>query len=208
MHASEMQHQTRAESGFHETEADLPDTKTDASSRTTDLLSHLGTLNPLPIDITGNDTVWLLDNTAFRSPQTGNWQAEFVAAVFAKESSCRVVDAVANVADKVGLEKDDASIATIEKRMMPFVQDILPGRLVKAIHAEVENLELGPGGRNAISSDLKNLPDSLSGKIVPTVADVPEDTNGLLEMKTFFAEPEGWGLISGRHHEHNLRCTC
>jgi hypothetical protein len=80
---------------------------------------------------------------------------------------------------------------------MLFMQSILPARKVNVEFDQKEKLVLGPGGRNAISSDIKSLPQARDGDIVTSNARVPEGTNGVLSMKTFYAEPEGWAVISG-----------
>lgn len=200
---SDFERKTRHERKFHDTESSLPNIRADPASDkrptlTNDLLSHLGEWNPFPQEITANDTVWLLDNTAYRSPKTNEWQAEFVAAVFDQDSGVEISTVVADVAAKLGIGKGDAAEATIQERLMPFVQSILPGRVVNAEFAQKETLKLGPGGRNAISSDIKSIPGFDSGSVVSTVARVPQGANGILEGKTFFAELEGWGLISGK----------
>lgn len=104
---SGMEQRTRSKQGFETTESRLPDLRAspaadDRPSLQQNLLSHLGAYNPLGEEITDNDTVWLLDNTAFRDPKTGNWQAEFVAAVFDKDTGLEVSSVVADVAEKVG----------------------------------------------------------------------------------------------------------
>ncbi|KAI0834015.1 hypothetical protein F5Y06DRAFT_290092 [Hypoxylon sp. FL0890] len=198
----DMQHRTRKERRFDETEQDLASFSpfTPALSSTDKafhLLSYLGNKNPFPRSITDEDTVWLLDNTAYRNEKTGKWEAEFVSAAFSQRSSCAVIDAVGAVAEKIDLDEKDPNYPTIEGRIRPFLQDIKPGAQVKARQGGSTPLKLGPGGRNGISSDTKGLPDSDGGTLlVPTFAEVPKGADGLLEMKTFYAEPEGWGVIS------------
>lgn len=83
---------------------------------------------------------------------------------------------------------------------MPFMQSILPGRIVHVDFGGVKPLKLGPGGRNAISSDILKVPSEYkNGDVVTSFAKVPTQTNGVLQMETAFAEPEGWGVISGKH---------
>lgn len=204
----EMQARTRLERGFTKTESDLsnysgsdsptsPALKT--NSKINDILSYLGSRNPLPRSISTKDTLWLFDNTAVRNSRTGKWEAEFVSAVFAQHPSCTVIDAVATVAKEIGLDDNNTDYPAIEERILPFLQDIRPGTQVKALHAGSYKLTLGPGGRNGISTDVKRLPDNESGTLlVPSFAEVPRGANGLLEMRTFYAEPEGWGVISGK----------
>ncbi|KAL3425225.1 hypothetical protein PVAG01_04506 [Phlyctema vagabunda] len=199
---SEMETRTRKERGFHDTELTLPDTRVrtkasdDRPSEASNLLSYLGPWNPLPKQITANDTVWLLDNTAHRNPQTNQWQAEFVAAVFDQNTGKEVSTVVADIAEKVGLGHGDAAEATIQHRLMPFMQNILPGRVVNVEFGKNAPLKLGPGGRHGISSDMEKLPDYKPGEIITSVARVPQGANGILQMQTVFAEPEGWGVIS------------
>ena len=200
---SGMEHRTRSKQGFEVAESRLPNIRRspaadDRPSFSQDIHSHLGIYNPLGQQITVNDSVWLLDNTAFRNPKTGEWQAEFVAAVFDKDTGLEVSAVVADVAEKVGIGKGDAQEQRITERLMPFMQSILPARIVNVDFGGVTSLKLGPGGRNAISSDIKSIPcESKDGDVVTSSADVPEQTNGVLQMKTVFAEPEGWGVISG-----------
>lgn len=206
-----MQMRTRRERRFSETEASLPSNsqhssfKLDGStppkvvvkSKVTNLLSYLGVYNPRPLPITEKNVVWLMDNVAYRGAQ-GNWEAEFVAAVFEQESPGGVIDTVQEIANRIGLAKDDKAIDTIQARIAPFTQDILPGRQVLVDSGRDDNLKLGPGGRNGISSDVLALPSSANGAVVTSGALVPNGVTGVLEMKTLFAEPEGWGIISGK----------
>ncbi|KAK6070076.1 actin filament organization protein App1 [Seiridium cupressi] len=201
-----MQVRTRTERGFIKTESDLSSysgsdsptsPKLATNSKLNDILSYLGSRNPLPRAVSAKDTVWLLDNTAYRNSKTGKWEAEFVSAVFAQHPSCTVIDAVATVAKEVGLEENHPDSLTIEERILPFLQDIRPGTQVRALFAGSRKLNLGPGGRNGISNDIKRLPENQDGTIlVPTFAEVPNEADGLKEMRTFYAEPEGWGVIS------------
>ncbi|ETS80948.1 hypothetical protein PFICI_08477 [Pestalotiopsis fici W106-1] len=201
-----MQARTRTERGFVKTESDLSNysgsdssslPKLPTNSKLNDILSYFGSRNPLPRSVSKKDTVWLFDNTAYRNSKTGRWEAEFVSAVFAQHPSCVVIDAVTTVAKEIGLEDSNPEHATIEERILPFLQDIRPGTQVKALHAGNLSLSLGPGGRNGISNDIKKLKNSHDGSLlVPSFAKVPVGANGLLEMRTFFAEPDGWGVIS------------
>lgn len=198
--ALDMQHRTRKERRFDETERDLPNVSSSSASTSTDkafnILSYLGKKNPFPRSITDKDTLWLLDNTAYRNEKTGKWEAEFITAAFSQDSSCTVIDAVSAVARKIDLDENDPNYPTIEERIRPFLQDIKPGAQVNALHGDNTHLKLGPGGRNGISSDIKSLPGSDGVHHVSTTAKVPKGTDGILHMKTFFAEPQGWAVIS------------
>ncbi|KAI1418765.1 hypothetical protein F5Y12DRAFT_473228 [Xylaria sp. FL1777] len=197
----EMQQRTRKERRFDETERDLPGfsaANLTLASTFWAALAYLGNKNPLPRSITANDTVWLLDNTAYRNEATGCWEAEYVAAMFSQRSSCALVDAVGAIADKIQLEERDTAYQTLEARIGPFVQDIKPGTVAKVLYEGKSpiSMKLGPSGYNGISSEIKRLPGGTDGEIVPTFARVPDGANGLLEMRTFYAHAEGWGVIS------------
>ncbi|RDL35795.1 uncharacterized protein BP5553_06407 [Venustampulla echinocandica] len=203
--ASSLQERARVERSFINTESTLPDLKKDPRtdenhSFSNDLLSYLGPWNPFPKPVTATDTVWLLDNTAYRlvnkNGQVGAWQAEFIAAVFDQNSGGHLSVVVADIAEKLRIGKGDKAEATIAKRLMPFVQDILPSKVIDTEFGGKDVLRLGPGGRSGISSDLKTLPPHNGGEVIDSVAKVPKGVNGILEMKTFYAEPEGWAVIS------------
>ncbi|KAH8647314.1 hypothetical protein BX600DRAFT_484565 [Xylariales sp. PMI_506] len=206
-----MQHRTRKECRFVEAEANLPDysdavsptsSQLSTTNKISDLLSYLGSKNPLPRPVSSKDTVWLLDNTAYRNARTGRWEAEFVAATFSQDTSYRVVDAAGSVAKQIGLEETDPDYPTIGERVLPFLQDIRPGTKVKVLQNGDARISLGPTGRNGVSSNVKTVPhaphtgDGSAQHLVPTFAAVPKGANGLLEMRTFYAEPEGWAVIS------------
>lgn len=215
----DMQRRTRKECGFHQAEADLPSyaknvkvrsptlSADGAKEKLMDVTSYFGSNSPIYRNVAANDTVWLLDNTAYKNAETGKWEAEFVSAVFAQQPSCTVLEAVTAVANKIGLSDNDPNYPTIEERVLPFIQDIRPGTKVKALQGGAERLELGPGGRNGISSDIKPARERQGqSQIAKTTAEVPYGANGVLEMKTFFAEPEGWSVISGEPAQHELSC--
>ncbi|KAK0616120.1 hypothetical protein B0T17DRAFT_609965 [Bombardia bombarda] len=178
--STSLERQTRSSGNFHDTERKLSDFsshKSPEQSRLANLLSYLGSNNPLPVPISRHDAVWLFDNVAFRGAD-GSWQAEFVTAVFGGKPSAKLVDVVGDVASALGL-------------------DVLPGRQVKLRFGEATQLKLGPGGRDGISSDIKKLTNAAAdGAVVTSTADVPAETGGVLRMKTQFAEPEGWAIIS------------
>lgn len=215
---ADMQQKTRKARKFAEAEAGLPKLtphsplrmlspeyarkvmSVPVSDTVSNILSYMGTKNPLPQAVRKDEEVWLLDNTAFASPaQPGRWEAEFIACVFTQHASCKVADAVLQVANTIGLADDEKAKQIIESRIMPFLMDIQPGKQVLALHGGELQLTLGPGGRNGISSDIRYLPAAPGGMLVPSTAEVPHGTTGMLQMKTFFAEAEGWGVISGTY---------
>ncbi|KXJ86781.1 hypothetical protein Micbo1qcDRAFT_125763 [Microdochium bolleyi] len=202
-----MQEETRKQRKFEKTESDLSSvelrqstasaSKFSPTGKLQDILSYFGTKNPFPRTIGADDTVWLLDNTAYRNAKTGKWETEYVAAMFSQHASCTIVDAVNAVAQQIDLQEADDGYPTLEERLMPFLQDIRPGTTVRVLHGgQSPPLKLGPSGRNGISSDIKQIPDSTDGLVTTTFAKVPKGANGILEGRTFYAEPEGWGVIS------------
>lgn len=204
-HGSDLENKTRKERHFDETESILPDIKAflpqDKPALAANLLSYLGSWNPIPIQVTANNTVWLLDNTAYRNPLTNNWEVEMVTAVFDKNTGLSISTVVADLAEKLGIGKGDAAEARIRDRLMPFMQQILPGRVVTVNIGGKTLIKCGPGGRNGISSDIKQLPEYKDGDVVNSTAVVPQGANGILEMRTVFAEPEGWAVISGIYNQ-------
>ena len=132
--------------------------------------------------------------------------AAILSATFAGKVPSKFVDVVGDIADAVGLAKGDAEEAVIERRIVPFVLDIIPGKQVKVNHDKKHLLKLGPGGRNGISSDIKKLPSPPKSMVVESTADVPNGTLGILDMKTVYAEPEGWAIISGRTASQSVPC--
>lgn len=194
--SSSLQSQTRSERGFPEAEESLYNTFTAKSIKAAGYLSYLGSRNPLPAPIRACDSVWLLDNVAFRG-KNGQWEAEFVAAAFEGEPSARLVDYVGDVARLLRLAKGSKEEAVVEHRIKPFVTEILPGRQAKIdFNQGAKLIKLSPGGRNGISSDLRQVPPAEDGEVVTSIADVPVGTTGLLTMRTQYAEPEGWAVLS------------
>lgn len=202
---TDLEHKNRKERKFSETEDTLPQFKTSVkppdhrSSFLDGAFAHLGVFNPLQKPISANDTLWLLDNTAFRGAN-GQWQAEFVAAAFDQNAGTEVSKVVADIAEKVGLGDGDKDEKTMGERLLPFLQTILPGRVARITFSGNKELKLGPGGSNGITSEVKTLPDGKDGDIVESIAKVPTGTNGVLVMQTVYAEPEGWGVISGMQY--------
>jgi hypothetical protein len=199
--SSRLEEQTRTHAHFGQTESSLASVSSNQSLSRKDhklghFLSYFGSSNPFPLPIAADDVVWLMDNVAFRG-RGGEWEAEFLTAAFDQKPSGRVVDIVGDIADKVGLSRGSQEEKEIEKRIGPFVMEILPGRQVKVKFNGSTPLKLGPGGRNGISSDVRRVSKARGGDVVRSTADVPMGVAGLLEMKTVYAEPEGWAVISG-----------
>ncbi|KAF5870233.1 putative actin filament organization protein app1 protein [Botrytis fragariae] len=195
-----LQVQARNSNHFPETESSLPNLpRASTNSLIDNVLSYLGPRNPFPKAVTKDDTVWLLDNTAYRNHLTGKWEAEFVAAVWETESARHVPEIIGDIAGRIGGDGDRGEDEIVEERLRPFLMSVRPGRVVNIAssgHQGVANLKLGPCGRNGISSDIRTLRDGKDGEIVKWKAKVPLGVEGILQMKTVYAEPEGWAVIS------------
>lgn len=200
--ANEMQLRTRKARNFDAIEAELPDPRSapfqlpPVSANIGGWLTKLGNLNPFGKAVSGRDTVWLLDNTAFKGANGDQWEAEFVAAVFEQDPKCKVVDVVTSLAKTLGLADDAEEKKTIEERLMPFLWDIQVARIVKADHKGKE-LKLGPTSVNGITTNTLQVSEDEEGSRVQSKAKVPNGVKGILEMQTHYAGEEGWSVISG-----------
>ncbi|KAI9748832.1 MAG: hypothetical protein M4579_007102 [Chaenotheca gracillima] len=166
------------------------------------LTSYLGRANPFAHPFNPKtDALWLFDNTAHRRADAPHfWQAEFVAAYFLKESGKDLEDAVAKVAEKLGIAKGDEAEETIRNRIRPFVDSILPARIV---HVTVDipdghEVKLGSSDSSGISTNVIRIPGwehRKDGECIRTVASTGAESPEM-SMTTIHAEPEGWGIIS------------
>lgn len=200
--AGDMQQRTRKERKFDEIESRLPDPKSTQFSMPGvpnmslgGIVKIIGDLNPFGKAVSKNDTVWLLDNTAFRTSRLRSWQAEYVAAVFERDPKCKVADIVSGIAESIGLADDAAERDTIEERILPFLWDVRIVRIVK-VGIQGKDLKLTPTNINGISTEILKIPNADKGTIVRSVAKVPAGADGILEAQTFYAGPEGWGILS------------
>jgi len=207
---TETERETRKAEGFQNVESQLP---RHIGSRLNipfldNLTSFLGKRNMLAHEVDpATELVWLLDNTAYRPVRSGSanpgpWEAEFVAAYFAKHSGKDASEFVADIADKIGLggEGEDRAEgeATIAKRLQPFVRAIRPARYVNVKLPSGQLQKLGPGGRNAISSEIVGIKSEHVGGSTIEVAPAHPELAPHGSMLTHFAEPEGWAVISGK----------
>jgi Uncharacterized conserved protein (DUF2183) len=202
--AAEMQNRTRKEAQFDEFEARLPDPRHSSFKIPTPkgdvgiiggLIRAIGDFNPLGKNVTKNDVVWLLDNTAFRTSRLKSWQAEYVAAVFEKDPYLKVTEIVSGIAEQLGLADDATERDTIEERILPFLWDVRRVRIVK-VRTEGRDLKMTPTNINGISSQVMKIPSADKGSIVRSQAVVPQGTSGILEANTVYAGPKGWGIIT------------
>lgn len=207
--ASAMQIQTRKQQNFDKVEAELPDPKAPGMQISSqlnfgDVVNKIGDLNPFGWPVAPGDTVWMFDNTAFKTGHMSSWQAEYVAAVFEKDAKCKVVDVVQGVARAVGLADDAEEIKTIEERIMPFLWDIRVARTLKTVCQDKE-FKLGPTSLNGMSTDVLKIPHGAKGTFVKSEARVAKGVNGILEMQTYYAGHKGWVIISGMYESSRRR---
>jgi hypothetical protein len=197
--ANDMQLRTRKHQKFDEVENQLVDPEGSLSHQLSisSILNEISTWNPFAKAIVKGDVVWLFDNTAFKEAEHEPWQAEFIMAVFEGEPKCKVADVVAGIASAIGLADDAEERNTIEERLLPFLWDIQTARTTTVAQGDL-SLKLGPSGFNGISSNILKLLHHSKGSFTTkeTTCDV-EGVEGVLTMKTHFALPEGWGIISG-----------
>ncbi|ROT38131.1 hypothetical protein SODALDRAFT_278580 [Sodiomyces alkalinus F11] len=205
--ADDLQQRTRTERKFDEMESQFSDPRNQintasvlpTSSAMDRLTSYLGSRNPMGRPITQDDVVWLFDNTAYRSTKPGGgWEAEFVAAVFEKtpgDLDRKLFEMVAAIAEKLGIADDASERETIKERLLPFLRDVRPARYTQVAHVD-KQFRLGPTGPNGISTDNRACLEGANGAFVTSQAIVPKGTQGMLEMRTYFAEPEGWAVLS------------
>ncbi|CAI4213338.1 unnamed protein product [Parascedosporium putredinis] len=107
----------------------------------------------------------------------------------------RLVDLVGVIARIIGLADEAQEFETLEERLLPFVWDLRPGRKLTAVHSD-KRLALGPTGPNGIAGDVVKLPAGEAGALAKTHAAVPQGVTGMLSSWTYFAEPEGWSVVS------------
>ncbi|KAL1598698.1 hypothetical protein SLS60_007838 [Paraconiothyrium brasiliense] len=193
-HESDAEREFRIQRGFPEFEKDMPSLGDRFKFSLKDnLTSYLGSRNPFyaPVD-PQKDYVWLLDNTAYQN-RLGRWKAEYVACYFVKNSGKELSEVVGWISDKVGLAKNERAEATIEKRVQPLLDQILPAHSV-TVDLQGMQVRLGPSGRDGISTDELAIPghDYKDGQIVTSKAVNADAT----PINTTFATAKGWAVIS------------
>ncbi|GAB1727939.1 hypothetical protein NU195Hw_g6242t1 [Hortaea werneckii] len=169
--------------------------------------------------------IWLLDNTAFRSPSSedkrpelqdlkgshdthptnpdgaavrsgSGWEVEFVAAYFIKNSGEDLAGVAGAVIKALNINDDDtATKDRISKRLQNFTDAVLPNRTVRVSIGGKEEQTLGPSNMSGISTGLHGL------HFQPRVEVLQSNALNLpppfgLPCTTVFAEEQGWGVIS------------
>ncbi|KAG6042139.1 hypothetical protein E4U41_004943 [Claviceps citrina] len=199
--ASDMQLRTRKAKEFERFESSLAEAKSSkvplaqGQPKLTRWLANCNIFRPFAKPVTDNETVWLLDNTAFKSSGAGPWKAEFVAAVFEREDKQKLVDVVSGVLRAVGLTEDASERRTVEERLLPFLWDVCPGRTI-TVAQQATTLKLGPSNTNGITSKIKNVPESELGSLVTSSTKLGGGPGSVTNMQTYYSGEDGWGIIS------------
>ncbi|KAF2469863.1 uncharacterized protein BDR25DRAFT_304265 [Lindgomyces ingoldianus] len=162
------------------------------------LSSYLGSHNPFYKYVDPEkDLVWLFDSTGYKD-RLGLWSTEVVAAYFVKNSGKDLGEVVAWISEQVGLADDDQAKATIAKRVQPLLDSILPAHAVK-IELQGVPTQLGPSGRDGISTDSLTIPgqnifhvDKKEGQVANAK---PINVDGMA-MRINLVTPTGWAIIS------------
>ena len=185
---------TRKHANFPEFEATMPKLANRFRFSFKDnVTSYLGRNNPFFQEADPDkDYVWLLDNTAYQN-RIGRWKAEFVAAYFVKNSGKDLSEVVSWISEKVGLADDEEARATIAERVEPLLDSILPARAIE-IDLQGVNVQLGPSGRDGISSDELAIPGNNydDGQVITT----KPLNRGATDFNITFAKPTGWAVVS------------
>lgn len=139
-----------------------------------------------------------MDNTAYHPPGAGEneWEAEFVAAYFVKNSGKDVSKVAADLAEKLGIGKGDAAEKTIAERLQPLLDTILPAHTVNVqIHMN-DIRRLGPSDENGISSQTIPWQPTHTKEDGDTAVHEAVGINSATPCRTTFAEATGWAVIS------------
>jgi len=159
----------RAQQNFPQVEGLLPDLPRRRSvSRIDGLTSYLGHLNPFSHPVQQDtEIVWLFDNAAYRpepfhTSQPQPWQVEIVSAYFVRSSGRDCSKEVAKIATILGLDKGtgvdkEKAMKTIEDRLIPLLNTILPARTVEVKIGDAQSKILGPSGPNGVSVDMVQI---------------------------------------------------
>ncbi|CRG85309.1 hypothetical protein PISL3812_02408 [Talaromyces islandicus] len=155
--------------------------------------------------------VWLFDNVAYQqaspasSGEPQQWQVEVVACAFVRGHK-DISKYIASVADFIGLDGKQGNNSEIQKRiehrLRPLLYSVAPS-LTMAIkipssshkNCQVHNHGLGPTNSDGILSQTVSTPHRFTADRVTLTSHLVGSKN-TVAMKTTFAAPEGWLVIS------------
>jgi phosphatidate phosphatase APP1 len=93
--------------------------------------------------------------------------------------------------------KHDFDITSIQQRLEPFLNPVLPKHTIRVNIGDMESQTLGPSTSSGISSDLHRLHFKASPNTqLTTAADAADPCSWAIPGRTILAEPTGWGIIS------------
>jgi len=166
-------------------------------------LEKLKLKKPTITPVTASDEVWLFDNVAHVDPKNDTWAAEFVAAYFQRDGGEDIAEWVGTISRELGIADDEVARGRIAERIEPFINVIRSGKTVDIKFGKgglTGNYTLGPSLDRGVSFNTLRLPGGKDahkdGEIAETHAVMPGGVNKMNSMKTVFADPEGWGVIS------------
>lgn len=200
----------RGKANFGEIEeripADRPASEMPKIAAKDKLFSRLGRKNPLAkAGAPDKNRVIVFDNFAYRpvkrnSDAPQGWQAEYTACFFSRGKH-DVSNLVGSIADIIGVDGrlgvDESAQAVIVDRIAPFAYDVAPAR---SAQIEISQLTdeplarvLGPSNAGGLSHQIECIPggNEYNGKTITNSIPGFDTTS-----ETYFASPEGWGIIS------------
>ncbi|KIW06758.1 uncharacterized protein PV09_02448 [Verruconis gallopava] len=184
--------------GFHEIESKMPSIGTKRKSTFVDsFTSYFGKGNPFASPVDANrHVVWLFDNTAYQEKGSGAWNAEVVSSFFVKNSGRDESHVIATLASILGITEDEEAKETLERRLRPMLDTVLPSHTVKiSIGGDKNDLrKLGPGDRDGISNDIVTFKGDF--KDGETLTSNAVGIKTAMPLTTTFAAQTGWAVIS------------
>lgn len=197
MQESSVEHQYRVLGKFPETEAIMPVLRSRRQASWVDKLSSLlGENNPLARPVNPRlHTMWLLDNTAYRTNKADEWSVEVVAAWFVKGSGQEGSEAVSKISEILGLAPDDEARKRVAERMLPFLEAVLPAHTAQY---EIDNqtYKLGPSSSDGVTSDVITFKSKNKIKGGTTLSPALIGIASEIPTTMFTAEEYGWAVIS------------
>jgi hypothetical protein len=197
MQETAVEMQSRKMGNFPEIEAELPVLRSRRQSSFIDKISALlGEKNPLARPVNPrNHSLWLLDNTAYRTKNPDEWSVEVVAAYFIKGSGQDSSAAVAKISELIGLAPDDQARKRVAERLRPFLEAVLPAHTAQ-YEIDSQTFKLGPSSTEGLTSDIITFKSK--DKIKGGVPLSPSLVGMAPEYPTtmFTAEDYGWAVIS------------
>jgi hypothetical protein len=184
--------------GFNDVESKMPAIGMRRRSTFLDnVTSYLGKSNPFTHPVNAEDhAVWLFDNTAYQETEGGPWKLDVVSSFFVKKSGKDESQVIANLASTLGLAEDEEAKKTMEKRLRPLLDTVLPSHTVKIALGDNQTdiRKLGPGDRDGISNDILHIRGDF--KDGQTITSNAVGIKTATPLTTTFASQTGWAVIS------------